>query len=459
MIRSDQILKTAGMIQNENLDVRTITMGINLLDCRDRDVDIMCRRIVTKIERLAGRLVDTCGKVSTEYGVPIVNKRLAVSPVADVAAGHSAAAFVKVAKALDQAARSVEVDFVGGYSAQVQKGASAADDTLIESLPEALLSTAKVCASINVASSRAGINMTAVGKLGQALKLLAEGSADQDGFACAKLVIFANQPEDNPFMAGAYHGHGEPEVAINTGVSGPGVVARALERRIARDGAENLGLDDLAEEIKQTSCRVTRCGELIGRQVARRLGVPFGVVDLSLAPTPKVGDSIGEILQILGLDAIGAPGSTACIALLNDAVKKGGAFASQTVGGLSGAFIPVCEDAVLSAAAESGELSLEKLEAMTCVCSVGLDMVALPGDVSAETLSALIADEMAIGMINKKTTAVRFIPVPGKTAGQRVVFGGLFGESAIMPVRNAGKSDRFIRFGGHIPAPIHSLNN
>ena len=445
MIRSDQILKTVGMIQNENLDVRTITMGINLLDCRHPDIDVLCRSIVTKIEECAGSLVDTCEAVSTDYGLPIVNKRLAVSPIADVAAGHSREGFVAVAQALDQAARSVEVNFIGGFSAQVQKGASKADEVLMEALPEALLRTSKVCASINVATTRAGINMTAVGWLGHILKELAEGSADQDGFACAKLVVFANQPEDNPFMAGAYHG--------------PGVVARALERRIERDGAENLGLDDLAEEIKQTSCRVTRCGELIGREVARRLDTPFGVVDLSLAPTPKVGDSIGEILHILGLDAIGAPGSTACIALLNDAVKKGGAFASQTVGGLSGAFIPVCEDAALSRAAERGELTIEKLEAMTCVCSVGLDMVALPGDTPPETLAALIADEMAIGMINKKTTAVRFIPVPGKKAGAKVVFGGLFGGSAIMPVRNAGKSARFIRFGGHIPAPIHSLNN
>jgi uncharacterized protein (UPF0210 family) len=459
MIRSDQILKTVAMIQHENLDVRTITMGINLLDCRHPDVDVMCRRIVTKIERHAGALVETCDRVSTEFGLPIVNKRIAVSPIADVVAGHEREGFVGAAKALDQAARSVGIDFIGGYSAQVQKGASDADELLIDTLPDALLATNKVCASVNVASSRAGINMTAIGKLGHILRKLAEGSAEQDGFACAKMVIFANQPEDNPFMAGAYHGHGEPEVVLNVGVSGPGVVARSLERRIARDGAENLGLHDLAEEIKQTSCRVTRCGELIGREVASRMGVPFGVVDLSLAPTPKVGDSIGEILQILGLDAIGAPGSTACVALLNDAVKKGGAFASQTVGGLSGAFIPVCEDSALSQAAERGELSLEKLEAMTCVCSVGLDMIALPGDTPPETLAALIADEMAIGMINKKTTAVRLIPVPGKGAGQKVVFGGLFGESAIMPVPNVGKSDRFIRFGGHIPAPIHSLNN
>ncbi len=459
MMRSDQIINTIDMVQRENLDVRTITMGINLLDCRHSDIDVMCSRVVSKIERLAGNLVDACEQIVTKYGVPIVNKRLAVSPAADVAAGHGSEGFIALAKAMDQAAHSVNVDFIGGYSAQVQKGASAADEILIDTLPDALLSTKKVCASINVGSSRAGINMNAVKRLGQILKTLAEGSREQDGFGCAKLVVFTNQPEDNPFMAGAYHGHGEPEVVINVGVSGPGVVRRALERRIERDGAENLGLDDLAEEIKQTSCRVTRCGELLGREVASRLGVPFGIVDLSLAPTPKVGDSIGEILFSLGLDAVGAPGSTACIAMLNDAVKKGGAFASQSVGGLSGAFIPVLEDSTLAAAAERDELSLEKLEAMTCVCSVGLDMIAVPGDTSAETLSAMIADEMAIGMINKKTTAVRFIPVPGKKAGERVEFGGLFGGGTIMPVRNQGKSARFINYAGHIPAPIHSLNN
>ncbi len=459
MISSDQIINTVDMVQKENLDVRTVTLGINLMDCRHEDVDMMCRKIVTKIERVAGNLVEVCDEIGNKYGIPIVNKRLAVSPVADVAAGHDEAGFVAVAEALDQAARSVKVDFVGGYSAQVQKGASASDLTLLNSLPEAMLKTRKVCSSINVASTRAGINMSAIGQLGGILKEMAEGSRDMDGFACAKLVVFANQPEDNPFMAGAYHGHGEPEAVINVGVSGPGVVSSALRRRIAREGAEHLGLEDLAEEIKQTSCRVTRCGELIGREVASRLKIRFGVVDLSLAPTPKIGDSIGEILQILGMDAIGAPGSTACIAMLNDAVKKGGAFASQAVGGLSGAFIPVCEDSALSAAAANGELSMEKLEAMTCVCSVGLDMVAIPGDTPAETIAAMIADEMAIGMINKKTTAVRFIPVPGKKAGDRVEFGGLFGGGTVMQVPNSGKSSRFIHFGGHIPAPIHSLNN
>lgn len=458
-MRFEQVIHTVSMISKENLDVRTVTMGINLMDCRHHDPAALCRKVVSKIERCAGDLVETCNSVSSKYGIPIVNKRLAVSPVADLAAGHEPATYVALAKALDQAARSVGVDFVGGYSAQVQKGSSESDEILMQSLPEAMLATAKVCSSINVASSRAGINMRAVGKLGRILLQMAEASRANDGFACAKLVIFANQPEDNPFMAGAYHGHGEPETVINVGVSGPGVVLRALQRRIESCGAENLGLDDLAEEIKQTSCRVTRCGELIGREVASRLNTPFGIVDLSLAPTPKVGDSIGEILQILGLDAIGAPGSTACVAMLNDAVKKGGAFASQTVGGLSGAFIPVFEDSALADAVTRGELTLEKLEAMTCVCSVGLDMVAIPGDTPAETISALIADEMAIGMINKKTTAVRFIPVPGKSAGERVEFGGLFGGGTIIPVPNMGKSARFINFGGHIPAPIHSLNN
>ncbi|MFA6815870.1 MAG: PFL family protein [Lentisphaeria bacterium] len=459
MLRSDQIIHTVRMIQEENLDVRTVTMGINLMDCRHSNIDTMCQKVVCKIEKCAGRLVEICDQVGTKYGIPIVNKRIAVSPAADVAAGLGMDGCIALIKALDQAAESVGVDFLGGYSAQVQKGASVSDDILIESLPQALTCTKKVCASINVGTSRAGINMEAVARLGQIIKKIAEASKDVDGFACAKLVVFCNQPEDNPFMAGAYHGHGEPECVINVGVSGPGVVKRALERRIECDGAENLGLDDLAEEIKETSCRVTRCGELIGREVAKNLGVPFGIVDLALAPTPKVGDSIGEILQQLGMDAIGAPGSTACIAMLNDAVKKGGAFASQAVGGLSGAFIPVLEDSVLADAATRGELCLEKLEAMTCVCSVGLDMIAIPGDTPAETISALIADEMAIGMINKKTTAVRFIPVPGKKAGERVNFGGLFGSGTIMPVRNAGKSKRFIDFGGHIPAPIHSLNN
>ncbi|MFW5803013.1 MAG: PFL family protein [Verrucomicrobiota bacterium] len=459
MIRAEQLLQTVGMVQNENLDVRTVTMGINLLDCVCHDQAEMCRRVKDKIRRLAGGLVDTCDAMGRKYGVPVVNKRLSVTPVADLCAGLAPGGCVAMAHALDDAAADVGVDLVGGYSAQVEGGASASDSALIESLAEALSTTEKICASINVATTRSGINMDVVGKLGPILLDAATRTASQGGFACAKLVVFANQPEDNPFMAGAVHGHGQPECVVHVGVSGPGVVARALERLIRRSGAENLGLDDLAEEIKKTSCRVTRTGEILGRDVAGRLGVPFGVVDLSLAPTPKVGDSIGEILELLGVDAVGSPGSTACVALLNDAVKKGGAFASQSVGGLSGAFIPVAEDSVLAGAVQRGHLSLEKLEAMTCVCSVGLDMVPIPGDTPAETISALIADEMAIGMVNRKTTAVRFIPVPGGAAGEEVNFGGLFGRSVIMAVPNPGKSGRFVRFGGRIPAPIHSLNN
>lgn len=459
MIHPDKLLQTVAMVQDENLDVRTITMGINLLECAHDDERELCRRVKDKVRRCAAPLVPVCEELGRKYGVPVVNKRLSVSPVADVAAGHSRDGCVAVAKALDAAAAEVGVDFVGGYSAQVEKGASSSDDALLDSLPEALCETEKICASVNVASTRAGVNMDAVARIGTLLLETAERSPFPGGFACAKLVIFANQPEDNPFMAGAVHGHGQPDCVIHVGVSGPGVVARALERLIERRGEEALGLDDLAEEIKKTSCRVTRTGEMLGRDVASRLDVPFGVVDLSLAPTPKVGDSIGEILQLLGVDAVGAPGSTACVALLNDAVKKGGAFASQSVGGLSGAFIPVAEDAVLANAVRDGHLSIEKLEAMTCVCSVGLDMVPIPGDTPPETISALIADEMAIGVINRKTTAVRFIPVPGGKAGEVVEFGGLFGRSAILEIPNAGASARFVRFGGHIPAPIHSLNN
>lgn len=459
MIRTDQILKTVSMVQNENLDVRAVTLGINLLDCRASTPRRLGAAIERKIRRVAGKLVAVCNAVGTEYGLTVVNKRIAVTPVSHLAAGLGRAGCVAAAQALDRAAKAVGVDFVGGFNAQVHKAATAADLALIESLPEVLATTDKICASLNVGTTQAGINMDVVARLGGVIREMAERTADNEGFGAAKFVVFTNQPEDNPFMAGAYHGHGEADAVINVGVSGPGVVARALERRIARDGAENLGLDDLAEEIKQTSFRVTRCGETVGREVARRLDLPFGIVDLSLAPTPKMGDSIGEILQVLGLDAVGAPGSTACIAMLNDAVKKGGAFASQSVGGLSGAFIPVAEDAVLAAAAARGELSLEKLEAMTSVCSVGLDMIAIPGDTPAETISALIADEMAIGMINRKTTAVRVIPVPGKKAGDKAVFGGLFGETVILKVPNPGKSARFVRFGGRIPAPIHSLHN
>lgn len=459
MLRSNEILTTVDMIQKENLDVRAVTMGISLLDCHREDVQSTCRAIKKKIIRCAAKLVSTCEAVSAEYGVPVVNKRIAVTPIAHVGAGFNAAGFVQIAHALDEAAAEVGVDILGGFSADVANGMTIGDSELIKAIPEALSTTQKVCSSINVGSTRYGINMDAIVILGQTVKDLAEKSQETGGFAAAKFVVFTNQPGDNPFMAGAIHGQGQPEVVINVGVSGPGVIARALERKIKQEGSENLGLHDLAEEIKQTAFRVTRCGELIGRQVAKLLEIPFGIVDLSLAPTPNVGDSVGEILQILGVDAIGAPGTTAILALLNDAVKKGGTFASQSVGGLSGAFIPVCEDQFLADAVRDGSLVLEKLEAMTSVCSVGLDMIAIPGSVDAATISAIIADEMAIGMINGKTTAVRLIPVPGKEAGDFVSFGGLFGESAIAPVRNVGKSSRFVGFGGKIPAPIHSLRN
>lgn len=459
MIRSDEILNTVDMIQKENLDVRAVTMGISLLDCHRVDATQTSLAIKEKIQRCAENLVSTCEAISAEYAIPVVNKRIAVTPIAHVGAGFDVDGFVEIAHALDEAASAVGIDFLGGFSADVSNGVTVGDTALIAAIPRALTSTNKVCASVNVGTTRSGINMDAIVLLGQTIKDLAEQSADQNGFAAAKFVVFTNQPGDNPFMAGAVHGLGQHEVVINVGVSGPGVIARSLERKIAQAGSEHLGLHDLAEDIKRTAFRVTRSGELIGRQVAKALDIPFGVVDLSLAPTPNVGDSVGEIMQILGVDAIGAPGSTAIIAMLNDAVKKGGTFASQSVGGLSGAFIPVCEDQALANAVRDGSLVLEKLEAMTCVCSVGLDMIAIPGSVDAATISAIIADEMAIGMINSKTTAVRLIPVPGKEAGDFVSFGGLFGESAIAPVRNTGKSSRFVQFGGKIPAPIHSLRN
>ncbi len=459
MIRSDQILDTVAMIQKEHLDVRAVTMGIDLMDCRSETVVATYKKIRAKIKRHAAKLVATCDAVGEKYGVPVVNKRLAVTPIAHIGAGFGPADFIKLARTLDEVAAEVGVDFIGGYSANVENGMSQADRALIDSIPEALSITQKVCSSINVGSTRYGVNMDAVVLLGQTVKALAERSAERGGFAAAKFVIFTNQPGDNPFMAGAIHGLGQHEVVINVGVSGPGVIARALQRRVEQSDGERLGLHDLADEIKRTAFRVTRSGELIGRQVAQALEVPFGIVDLSLAPTPNVGDSVGEILKILGVDAIGAPGSTAIVALLNDAVKKGGSFASQSVGGLSGAFIPVCEDQALADAVRDGSLTLEKLEAMTSVCSVGLDMIALPGSVDAGTLAAIIADEMVIGMINGKTTAARLIPVPGKEAGDFVAFGGLFGESAILPVRNVGQSSRFVNFGGKIPAPIHSLRN
>ena len=459
MLRTEHILQTVDMILQENLDVRAVTMGIDLLDCRTGNIDSTCSNIVNKIRSLAADLVSTCNKYAEKYSIPVVNKRISVTPISHVGAGFNRDEFIKIAKALDAAADIVNIDIIGGYSANVEKGISNADKNLLESIPEALTLTNKVCSSVNAGSSRYGINMDAVKILGKIIKDTAESTTESNGFGAAKLVIFCNQPGDNPFMAGAVHGLGEAEAVINTGVSGPGVIARALERKIEENKRGNLCLHDLAEEIKQAAFRVTRCGELIGRQVASALNIPFGVVDLSLAPTPTIGDSIGEIIKILGVDAIGAPGSTAIIAMLNDAVKKGGAFASQSVGGLSGAFIPVMEDSELADAVKNGTLTLEKLEAMTSVCSVGLDMIAVPGSVDEKTLAAIIADEMAIGMINSKTTAVRIIPVPQKKAGDFVSFGGLFGESTIMKVNNIGKSSKFIDFAGRIPAPIHSLKN
>jgi hypothetical protein len=459
MLRTDEILSTIHMLHAENLDVRTVTLALNVSDCAAPGMDQMCRKLRDKIVSRARRLVEVCDRVGGKYGIPVTNKRLAISPASGFLAAHGKAAAIQAARTLDEAAEACGVDLVGGYTALVHKGISAGDEVVMESLPEVLSQTKRVCASVNVASRKAGINMDAVGRMGHIIRQIAAATADQNGFGCAKLVVFANIPEDNPFMAGAYVGSGEPEATVNIGVSGPGVVCSALKRRIQQAAGGRLTLGDLAEEIKITSFRVTRVGELIGREVAVGLGVEFGIVDLSLAPTPKVGDSIGEILQALGIANIGAPGSTAALAMLNDAVKKGGAFASSSVGGLSGAFIPVSEDAALAAAVAAGQLTLEKLEAMTSVCSVGLDMVAIPGDTPAETIAAIIADEMAIGVINNKTTAVRLIPVPGRKAGEVVEFGGLFGCMPILEVRNSGASAAFVRFGGRIPAPIQSLGN
>lgn len=461
MLRSDQILATVEMIQKENLDVRTVTMGINLLDCRASSIGQTCRNIEDRISERAGKFVETCNLVSRKLGIPVVNKRISITPISFVGAGFSRDGFVALAKSLDRAAASVGVDILGGFSAQVEKGMTRTDREYIYSLPEALRVSETVCASINIASSQKGVNMDALAMLGPTIKEIAEQTSDQGGFGAAKFVVFCNQPGDNPFMAGAIHGVEEADTVLNVGVSGPGVIARSLEKLITSRNNDETGLklDEIAEEIKQTTFRVTRCGELVGRQVSDILGVSFGVVDLSLAPTPTVGDSVGEILHILGVDAIGAPGSTAILAMLNDAVKKGGIFASKTVGGLSGAFIPVMEDSVLAEAVGNGDLCLEKLEAMTCVCSVGIDMVAIPGSVDGDTISAIIADEMVLGMVNNKTTAVRIIPVPGKEVGDSVSFGGLFGASPIMAVRNVGKSSRFIGWGGRIPAPVHSFKN
>jgi uncharacterized protein (UPF0210 family) len=458
LYRTEDVLATLGMIRHHKLDVRTVTMGVDLQPCASPDVAALCTRIRERLLHFAGRLRDVCREVEGRYGIPIVNRRIAVSPISMLASGHPAEGYLAIAQTLDAVAGEVGVDLVGGFSALVQKGWTEGDRRLIAALPEVLSTTQRVCGSVNVGTTAAGINMDAIQALGHVLKDAAERTRAHDGFGCAKLVIFANAPTDNPFMAGAFHGIGEPDCVINIGVSGPGVVKAALDDLLAH-AAHKPTLGDIAEEIKSTAFRVTRVGELIGREVAARLGVAFGIVDLSLAPTPQVGDSVGEILQAMGVVRIGAPGSTAALALLNDAVKKGGSFASSSVGGLSGAFVAVSEDAALAQAVADGDLTLAKLEAMTAVCSVGLDMIAVPGDTDAETLAALIADEVAIGVINHKTTAVRVIPVPGKAAGEKAVFGGLFGEMVILPIHAAGGSAAFVRHGGRIPAPLSSLRN
>ena len=450
MITTSEILQTLQMIDHQKLDVRTITMGISLLSCVSDDESALCVRVYDRITRQAENLVKVGRAIESEFGVPIVNKRISVTPVALItgAIRHPA----KVAQALDKAARETGVDFIGGYSALVHKGITAADRRLIESIPEALSATEYLCSSVNVGSTRAGIDMDAVRMMGDVIKQTAARTADKSGLGCAKLVVFCNAVEDNPFMAGAFHGIGESDCAINVGVSGPGVVKVALE------GMRGRPFDEVAETIKRTAFHITRVGQLVALEASRRLNVPFGIVDLSLAPTPAVGDSVAAILEEMGLETCGAHGTTAALALLNDAVKKGGVMASSHVGGLSGAFIPVSEDIGMIQAAEKGVLSLEKLEAMTCVCSVGLDMIAIPDDTPAETIAAIIADEAAIGMVNGKTTAVRVIPAPGTQTGDRVEFGGLLGHAPVIPVRPQSAAD-FIHRGGRIPAPLHSLSN
>ena len=448
LINSSEILQTIEMIDQQHLDVRTVTMGINLLDCADRDIEVCCRRVYDKICTLADKLVDTGCAIEREFGIPIVNKRISVSPISLVAAACESEDYTLLAKTLDRAAKAVGVNFIGGFSALAHKGFTKSDLRLINSIPRALTETELVCSSVNVASTRAGINMDAVALMGKVVRQ----TADIDPMGCAKLVVFANAVEDNPFMAGAFHGVGEPECVINVGVSGPGVVAHALK------SCKGEPFDVVAETVKKTAFKITRMGQLVAQEASRRLNVPFGVVDLSLAPTPAVGDSVAEILEIMGLEKCGGHGTTAALALLNDAVKKGGVMASSHVGGLSGAFIPVSEDAGLISAVECGALSIDKLEAMTCVCSVGLDMIAVPGDTPAEVISAIIADEAAIGMVNNKTTAVRLIPAKGKTVGDRIDFGGLLGSAPVMPLRS-GSPAEFVARGGRIPAPLHSLKN
>ena len=454
MLNIMEVHETNHMIEQEKLDVRTITLGISLLDCACDDVDMLCDNIYTKITTYAKNLVATGEAIEREYGIPIVNKRISVTPISLVGARacKTSEDFVKIIHALDKAAAEVGVNFLGGYSALVGKSMTPAEELLIKSIPQALAETERVCSSVNVGSTKTGINMDAVKLMGEVVRATAEATADNDSLGCAKLVVFCNAPDDNPFMAGAFHGVTEGDAVINVGVSGPGVVKTAIE------SARGENFEVLCETIKKTAFKITRVGQLVAQEASRRMGIPFGIIDLSLAPTPAVGDSVGEILEEIGLEQVGAPGTTAALAMLNDQVKKGGVMASSYVGGLSGAFIPVSEDKNMIDAATSGCLTIEKLEAMTCVCSVGLDMIAIPGDTTAATISGIIADEAAIGMVNQKTTAVRVIPVIGKGVGETAEFGGLLGYAPIMPV-NPKSCEAFISRGGRIPAPIHSFKN
>ncbi|WP_314354672.1 PFL family protein [uncultured Granulicatella sp.] len=450
MVQHSEILETISMVKEQNFDVRTITIGIDLHDCIHPDIDVLNQNIYNKITHIGKDLVKTAHELSLQYGVPIVNQRISVTPIAQIAAATKADSYVSIAQTLDRAAKAIGVSFIGGFSALVQKGMSPSDEVLIRSIPEAMKVTDIVCSSVNIGSTKAGINMDAVKLVGEIIKETAE--ITPEGFGCAKVVIFCNAVEDNPFMAGAFHGSGEADAVINVGVSGPGVVKAALENHEAES------LTEIAEIVKKTAFKITRVGELIGQKASQMLGIPFGILDLSLAPTPAVGDSVARILEEMGLSVTGTHGTTAALALLNDAVKKGGMMASSAVGGLSGAFIPVSEDEGMIEAAANGVLTLDKLEAMTAVCSVGLDMIAVPGDTSATTISGIIADEAAIGMINTKTTAVRIIPVPGGKVGESVEFGGLLGYAPIMPVKE-GNCDLFVNRGGRIPAPVQSLKN
>ena len=453
MIDINNIIETIDMIRLYNLDIRTVTLALSLRDCISDDVDILCDNIYNKIKKYAKNLVEYADELADEYSIPIINKRIAVTPISLIGEACKNPDYIKIAKTLDKAAKEVGVNFVGGFSALVEKGCTKGDKLLIESIPEAMATTERVCSSVNLATSKAGINMDAVLKMSNIIKQAAELTKEQDGIGAAKIVVFCNVPGDNPFMAGAFCGMGEPECALNVGVSGPGVVRAAVEA-LPKDA----NMSELANKIKEIAYKITSTGELIGRKLSKKLDIPFGVIDLSLAPTPAVGDSVAGIFQALGLEHAGAHGTTAALAMLNDAVKKGGIMASSHVGGLSGAFIPVSEDAGMIEAATNGHLSFDKLEAMTSVCSVGLDMIAIPGATPTDTIAGIIADEMAIGMINKKTTAVRIIPAQGKDVGDKVFFGGLLGEAPIMPVSKLS-STNFVQRGGRIPAPIHSLNN